>query len=266
MGSNLAREFLTPACCVVQTAIVCVGCHAPTKVSQVASAVVPHPFLKERRRSTVVPELEQQASPSRVVPGRVAGVEPTGYLDSGQTSLRLAPHAQQRSIQDLDGGVVRVHRPREVEVLLGSVEIARIGTNPAKCGLNTRIVGVERQRFLRKLQGQSHLFVRLELRSGDELHGAVAMYEREARIRSCERGIDGNDLLIECLELPKNFRGEGRAAKSKGSQEQVIRSQVLGWAPPGDISRSSMTRSATLTTMLCAISSCTAKTSASARS
>ena len=93
MGSNLAREFPTPACCLVDTAVVSVGCHAPTEVSQVASVVVKHPFLEESRCSSVVAELEQQPSASSAVPGRVAGIEPTGDLDGGQTSLRLTPHA-----------------------------------------------------------------------------------------------------------------------------------------------------------------------------
>ena len=80
------------------------------------------------------------------------------------------------------------------------------------------------------------------------------MDEREARIGTCKGGIDDNDLLIQRLELRQHFGREGSAAKPKGSQEYIVRSQILRWAPPRCISRSSMTRCATMVTMLCAIS------------
>ena len=40
-------------------------------------------------------------------------------------------------------------------------------------------------------------------------------------------------LLIERLDLRQHFGRKGRAAKAKGSQEQVVRSQILWWTPPG---------------------------------
>ena len=53
----------------------------------------------------------------------------------------------------MDDGVVRIHRPCEVEVPFRPVKIARLGTNPAIRALNARIVGIERQCFLRQSPG-----------------------------------------------------------------------------------------------------------------
>src|SRR3954471_5541192 len=53
---------------------------------------------------------------------------------------------------------------------------------------------------------------------------------REPRISSKAR-IDGNDLLIKRFELRQDVRCKRRAAKSKGSQEEVVCSEILGWTP-----------------------------------
>ena len=119
------------------------------------------PLLQKGGRFRVVSKLEVQAGEERVVPERVPRIEPVGRLGGRHPALRLTSHPLHPGPEDLDHRVVRVHRPREVEVPFGPLEVAHKRAHHAERGMNPRVVGIERQRPLGEAQGREPMLVRL---------------------------------------------------------------------------------------------------------
>src|SRR5215212_6713562 len=71
-------------------------------------------------------KLEVQPSEEHVVPERVSRVEPVGQSRGGQATLGLARHPLHPRPENLDYGIIRVHRPCKIEVAFGALEVTRM--------------------------------------------------------------------------------------------------------------------------------------------